>query len=104
VWSYTRNGRAYPVRVAGSFHTNSAEAVRAATLDGIGIAFAPVWLIGEDVRAKRLKAVLADYRPKPLPIHAISPANRRHSAKVKACVDFFQSEFELDPFVSAYRM
>lgn len=102
-WPYTRDGRAYPVRVSGSFQTNSAEAVRAATLAGIGIAFSPVWLFGEDIRAKRLKVVLADYRPKPMPIHALLPANRRYSAKVKACVDFFQAEFELDPFVSAYR-
>jgi DNA-binding transcriptional LysR family regulator len=102
-WPYTRNGRAYPVRVSGSFQTNSAEAVRAATLDGIGIALAPVWLFGADIEAKRVRVVLADYRPRPLPVHALSPENRRHSAKVKACVEFFQAEFELDPFVSAYR-
>lgn len=104
VWSYLRDGRAHSVRVAGSFQTNSAEAVRAAALDGVGIAFAPVWLFGEDVRAKRLKVVLADYEPKPLPIHAVSAANRRHSAKVKACVDFFQAEFAVDPFISGYRL
>jgi DNA-binding transcriptional LysR family regulator len=103
LWLYTRDGRAYSVRVAGSFHTNSAEAVRAATVAGIGVAFAPVWLFGEDVRRKRLKEVLVDYVPKPVPIHALSPANRRNSAKVKACVDFFQAEFALDPFVSAFR-
>ena len=102
-WPYTRDGRAYPVRVSGSFQSNSAEAIRAATLAGIGIAFSPVWLFGEDIQAGRLKVVLADYPPKPMPIHAVLPANRRHSAKVKACVDFFQAEFELDPFVSAYR-
>jgi len=103
LWLYTRDGRAYPVRVAGSFHTNSAEAVRAATVAGIGVAFAPVWLFGEDVRRKRLREVLVDYVPRPVPIHALSPANRRNSAKVKACVDFFQAEFALDPFVSAFR-
>jgi DNA-binding transcriptional LysR family regulator len=102
-WSYSREGRAYSVRVSGSFHTNSAEAVRAATIAGIGVALAPVWLVGGDVRARRLKEVLADYLPKPLPIHALSPANRRNSAKVKACADFFQAEFALDPFVSAFR-
>jgi len=102
-WPYTRDGRACPVRVSGSFQSNSAEAVRTATLAGIGIALSPVWLFGEDIRAKRLRVVLADYRPKPMPVHALLPANRRYSAKVKACVDFFQAEFETDPFVSAYR-
>jgi DNA-binding transcriptional LysR family regulator len=102
-WPYTRDGRAHPVRVSGSFQSNSAEAVRAATLGGIGIALSPVWLFGDDIQAKRLKVVLADYHPKPMPIHALLPANRRHSAKVKACVDYFQAEFERDSFVSAYR-
>ena len=102
-WPYTRDGRACPVRVSGSFQTNSGEAVRAATLAGIGIALSPVWLIGDDIRARRLKVVLADYRPKPVPVHALLPANRRYSAKVKACVDFFQAEFDVDPFVSGYR-
>jgi len=103
VWPYTRAGRTHPVRVSGSFQTNSSEAIRAATLSGIGIVLAPVWLFGEDIRAKRVKVVLTDYRPKPFPIHALLPENRRNSAKVKACVDFFQAEFELDPFVSAYQ-
>src|SRR5262245_2039882 len=101
-WPYTRDGRAYPVRVSGSFQTNNGEAVRAATLAGIGIALAPVWLLGDDIRARRLKVILADYRPKPVPIHALLPQNRRNSAKVKACVDFFQAEFDVDPFVSGY--
>jgi len=103
VWPYVRDGRSYPVRVSGSFHTNGAEAVREAAVAGIGIALAPVWLLGDDVRRKRLREVLEDYVPKPLPIHAVLPANRRNSAKVRACVDYFQAEFALDPFVSAFR-
>ena len=102
-WPYMRDGRSCPVRVSGSFQSNSAEAVRAAALAGMGIALSPVWLFGEDIRARRVSVVLADYSAKPLPIHALSPANRRYSAKVKAFVDFFKAEFDLDPFVSAYR-
>jgi hypothetical protein len=52
---------------------------------------------------KRLKVVLADYPPKPLSIDAVSPANRRYSAKVNAFVNFFKVEFDLDPFVSGYQ-
>ena len=103
IWPYVCDGRSHPVRVSGNFQTNSGEAVRAATLAGIGITLAPVWLFAEDIRAGRVKLVLAEYRPKPFPIHALSPENRRNSAKVKACADFFQAEFERDPFVSAYR-
>ena len=102
VWPYTREGRACPVRVSGTFQTNSSEALRAATVAGLGIALGPVWVFGEEIQARRLKVILADFPPTPMPIHALSPANRRYSAKVKACVEFFQAAFELDPFVSAY--
>lgn len=102
-WSYTRNGRPHPVRVSGSFQTNSAEAVRGAALAGIGIAFAPAWLLGPDIALGHVKVVLADYPSRPVPIHAVSPANRRYSGKMRACVDFYQAGFERDPFVSAYR-
>jgi len=102
-WPYLRGGRDRSVRVSGTFQSNSSEAVRAATLSGIGIALSPIWLFGDDIRAKRLKVVLKDYQPKPMPIHAVSPTNRRYSAKVNAFVNFFKTEFDLDPFVSGYR-
>lgn len=102
-WPYARDGRSHSVRVSGSFQSNSSEAVRTATLAGIGIALAPVWLFGDDIKAKRVRVVLTPYRPKPLPIHALSPVNRRYSAKVKAFVDYFKAEFDGDAFVSAYR-
>ncbi|HEX5092126.1 MAG TPA: LysR family transcriptional regulator [Burkholderiales bacterium] len=103
VWPYVREGRACPVRVRGAFQSNSGEAVRAAVLAGIGLALSPVWLFGEDLRAKRVRLVLPEYRSRPLPVHAVFPANRRDSAKVRACVEYFQAEFERDPFMSAYR-
>jgi DNA-binding transcriptional LysR family regulator len=93
-WPFRHNGSALPVRVSGTFQSNSSEAVRAATLAGIGIALTPLWLFGDDIRAGDVVTILVDYRPEPLPIHALSPSNRRSSAKVKACVDYFQPAFE----------
>jgi DNA-binding transcriptional LysR family regulator len=80
----TQGPRRAQLRVSGNFQSNRTDAVRAATLSGIGIALSPIWLFSDDIRAKRLKVLLTDYQPKPLPIHAVSPANRRYSAKVKA--------------------
>ena len=98
-WPYRHDGVALPVRVSGTFQSNSSEAVRAATLAGIGIALTPLWLFGDDIRAGSVVTILDDYRPEPLPIHALSPANRRSSAKVKACVDYYQSAFANDPWL-----
>ncbi len=44
-WPYSRGGRDRSVRVSGNFQSNSSEAVRAATLSGIGIALSPIWCL-----------------------------------------------------------
>ena len=98
-WPYRHNGSPLPVRVSGTFQSNSSEAVRAATLAGIGIALTPLYLFGDDLRTGKVVELLSDYRPEELPIHALSSANRRASAKVKACVDYFQAAFQDDPWV-----
>ena len=102
-WTFTRGGRSVTVEVAGRFRTNSSEAVREAVVSGMGIALSPLWLFSADVPSKRVKAVLTGFRTTALPIHAIFPANRRFSAKVRALVDYYQSEFEQDRDVQTRR-
>ena len=57
-------------------------------LGGLGIALSPVWLFAEDLQAGRVMAILTGYQTQSLPIHAVFPANRRQSARVKAFVDY----------------
>ncbi len=101
-WTFIRKGRSEHVQVNGRLQTDSSEALREAALSGIGITMAPIWLFADDIRAKLLKVTLADYQSEPIPIHAVSPVNRRYSAKVRAFVDFFQAEFDRDPYVSGH--
>jgi len=37
---------------------NDSETLRGAALDGIGIALLPSWLVGDDIRAGRLRPIL----------------------------------------------
>ena len=46
------------VAVGGSFRSNNAEMLRAAALDGIGIAVLPTWAVAEPLRAGALRRVL----------------------------------------------
>src|SRR6202165_5204337 len=52
-----------PVEVAvnGHLRANDSEALRDAALAGLGIALLPTWLVGDDVRERRLVAVLRDW-------------------------------------------
>ena len=90
------------VRVGGNLRTNNTEAVHAAALGGLGIALLPSWLVGQEVQAGRLVAVLAGYRASPgaldTGIHALYPANRHLSTKVRAFVDFLVERYGPRPY------
>ncbi|MHC8287925.1 LysR family transcriptional regulator [Pseudomonas sp. XS1P51] len=97
LWIYEKDARHHEVRIKGNAQSNNSEAIREMVLGGLGIALSPVWLFSEDLKAGRVKAILLDYTAQSLPIHAVSPANRRQSARVKAFVDYMSQALETAP-------
>jgi len=88
VWEFnSQDGSSVKVRVSGSFHSNSSEAIRAAGLSGIGLCYSPTWLFDEELKSGQMKILLADWPMRPLPIHAVYPPQRKNSVKVKAFVE-----------------
>jgi len=88
LWHYEKDAQRYSVRIKGNAQSNNSEAIREMVLGGLGIALSPVWLFAEDLQAGRVSAILPGYQTQSLPIHAVFPANRRQSARVKAFVDY----------------
>lgn len=80
-------GTARVVRVDGRLQTNSSEVIRASVLAGMGIAYAPTWLFDRELASGEVQRLLPDWEAMPIPIHLVSPRERRHSAKVKAFGD-----------------
>jgi DNA-binding transcriptional LysR family regulator len=72
------------VRVEGNLQTNSSEVIRAAVLAGMGIGFAPTWLFETELASGEVQHLLPDWEAAAIPIHLVSPRERRDSAKVKA--------------------
>lgn len=70
-----------------AFVTNSADAAIAHAELGGGLTMVLAFQVIDAVRAGRLKVVLADFEPPPLPIHLVYPTTRLLSAKVRAFVD-----------------
>jgi DNA-binding transcriptional LysR family regulator len=97
LWVYERDARRHEVRIRGNAQSNNSEAIREMVLGGLGISLSPVWLFSEDLNAGRVQAILQDYTAQSLPIHAVSPANRRQSARVKAFVDYMSQALETAP-------
>jgi len=50
----------------------------------MGIGYSPEWLFDEELASGEVQRLLPDWEPLPMPIHLVSPRERRQSAKVKA--------------------
>ena len=97
LWVYERETQRHEVRIKGNAQSNNSEAIREMVVGGLGISLSPVWLFSEDLKAGRVTAILLEYSAQSLPIHAVSPANRRQSARVKAFVDYMSQALEEAP-------
>ena len=80
-------GQTHQLRVTGVFQSNFGDALRHASLNGLGISMHSVWHVHEDLRAGCLEQVLPDCRLPASGIHAVMPARTLTPARVRAFVD-----------------
>lgn len=100
-WTFTAGvgaqvtvGTQAPIRAQGNLQTNSSEVVRAAVLSGMGIGFAPTWLFEDEMSQGDLQVLLPDWPAPSMPVHLVSPSQRRHSAKVRALAEHLAAASE----------
>jgi DNA-binding transcriptional LysR family regulator len=91
VWVFaTASGGRQEIAVSGPFRSNSGEALRQAALDGMGLVLLPEWMVGEDVAAGHLTALLAGLPAWPeryqAEIHAVHARAERLPAKIAAFI------------------
>lgn len=70
--------------------TNGADAAIGHALHDGGLTMALGYQVIDLVRAKKLRVVLTEFEPAPLPIHVVYPSTRLLSAKVRALVERIQ--------------
>jgi len=99
VWSFRdADGREQSVRITGPVHANNGRFLEALAAEGAGIAHEPDFIVGPDVRAGRLRPILAGFERPPLPIYVVYPSRRHLSAKVRAFTDFLVERFASAPW------
>ena len=81
------------VEAAGRLRANSRYALRAAALQGMGVAVLPLAMAA----GTGLVRVLPDWSPAPVPVHALYASSRYLSPKVRAFVDHAVAHFEPEP-------
>ena len=88
-WNFTaRDGSTITVPVTGSVRMNNSLALREVLLADAGVTLTPRFVVGPDIRAGRLKAVLTGYAVRELSVYAVYPERQHLSPKVRAFVDF----------------
>lgn len=86
------------VPIKGNLRLNDDEALSEAVLGGLGVALLPTFIIGKEIHAERLQAVLSDYVPSERYIHAVYLPSRHVPASVRAFIDFLLERFAPTPY------
>lgn len=99
-WSFEHRGKPLSFKTRPSLLVNSSEVGIDAALRGECVTRVLSYMIASHVRSGRLRLVLQDYEPEPIPIHVVYREGRRAPARVRAFVDFLVPRLRRDPAVN----
>jgi len=93
-WPFTdKQGEERRIRVSGPAYANNGAFLAALARDGIGIAYEPDFIVGNDVRAGRLVPILRAFTVSVGAINVVYASRRHLSAKVRAFSEFLAPHF-----------
>lgn len=95
-WTYA-NDTAKERRPRVVLSVTGTDVAIAAARAGHGLARPISYQVEEDIRAGRLKLLLQDHEPPPLPVQLVYPEGRQAAAKVRAFVDFAAARLRAEP-------
>lgn len=94
LWRFTGPGGAEAaVRPAGPLKCNSGEAMLPALRAGLGIAVLPDFIVGADLAAGSVEAILTDWSRPPVALHLVTPPGTLRPARVEALLSFLARKF-----------
>jgi LysR family transcriptional activator of dmlA len=93
VWRFVVKGEDVRAKVSGTLASNDGEAAVQWALAGRGVMLRSIWNVRPYLDDGRLVQVLPDVK-QPADVFAVYPARLATSARVKACVEFLEAEFE----------
>ncbi|MDD2700449.1 MAG: LysR family transcriptional regulator [Sideroxydans sp.] len=86
------------VPVNGPLHVDDDEALSQAVLGGLGVALLPTFIIGKDLQAGNLQAVLSEYIPVERHVYAMYLPTRHLPTKARVFIDFLIERIGTDPY------
>ncbi|MET0343240.1 MAG: LysR family transcriptional regulator [Polyangiales bacterium] len=86
-WCFARAGRLENTLPRARLVVNSGDLALAAARAGQGLCNVLSYQVEEDVRQKRLRIVLAEHEPPPVPVHVVHREGKAGAARVRAFVE-----------------
>ncbi|MBO1111554.1 LysR substrate-binding domain-containing protein [Bordetella petrii] len=86
-WRFMEQGEPRPLRIAPRLATSTNDSAISAAVAGLGLARVLSYQVAGELWDGRLRVVLAEYEPPPLPIHVIHREGRHAMQKVRAFLD-----------------
>jgi len=98
-WSFRAGKRVLSVRPSARLIVNSPEVAMQGAVLGEGVTRVLSYQAASALKSGRLRAILAEFEPEPIPIHVIHREGKRAAARVRAFVDFAVSELRGNPLL-----
>jgi DNA-binding transcriptional LysR family regulator len=103
-WIFTApDGAEEVVEMESKARINNSLAIREMLLCGAGLTRIPTFIVGEDIAAGRLVALLSDYDTLEISIFLVYPDRKFLSPKVSAFIEFLSEEITDSPQWDAFR-
>jgi DNA-binding transcriptional LysR family regulator len=96
-WRFGKGGLV--ARVRPRMAVNNIDTAIESALCGWALARTLSYQVAPHVTEGRLRIVLADFEPKPLPVHVVHREGRRASAKLRSFVDFIVERLRANPAI-----
>jgi DNA-binding transcriptional LysR family regulator len=91
-WVFDSEQGRQTIEVPSTLGVNSADAMYGAVLEHVGIARVPQWVMANDLASGRVRKLLPDDYPTPLPISIVYPHTRVLSSRARAFLEFLIEE------------
>jgi DNA-binding transcriptional LysR family regulator len=101
VWPFQDGKRTLSVRPNARLVVNTADVAMQGAIAGEGVTRVLSYQAASEVKAGRLRVILAEFEQEPIPIHVIHREGRRAAARVRAFVDFAVAELRGNPLLQA---
>lgn len=86
-WVFDSEQGRQTIEVTSTLSVNSADAMYGAVLQGVGIARVPQWVASRDLASGRVRRLLPEDYPSPLPINIVYPQTRVLSQRARCFID-----------------